>query len=91
MNRGILKVLAMFAPVYECTKCGDVWRSVSMVEVDAGPDDTMTIAVCNCGREVRPKMNGNIPVFHALTDEEMDLEMWEPPGDYDSEYDSDFV
>lgn len=80
-----------FAQLYECSHCGDVWRGVEIVEVDCGPEDTMPVAFCCCGREVRPKyveQNGNhYPVMHALSDEEIWEEQWEAWAEDDGEYD----
>lgn len=65
----------VFAPVYECPKCGDVWR-VEMVEmIDCERDDVWQEPMCKCGRSVREKFveqdGKRVPVWHPLTDEEI--------------------
>lgn len=68
----------MFAPIYKCEKCGDVWRGVSIVtDIDCDLDSVDYRAVCACGRNVQEKFmvddNGErLPCWHALTDEEID-------------------
>lgn len=72
----------MLAQVFECPHCGDVWRGVEMVEdIDCDRDSVEIRAVCSCGRDVREKCiehDGNhLPVMHGLTDEEMEVEMYD--------------
>lgn len=67
----------VFAPIYECPKCGDVWRGVSIVEdIDCDRDSVEHRAVCSCGRDVREKVviedGQRVPCWHALTDDEID-------------------
>lgn len=68
----------MFAPVYDCPNCGEVWRDIYLrEEIDCDRDDVEYYATCSCGREVMPKTIDGKPVWHALTEEEMDDEHWQ--------------
>ncbi len=67
----------MFAQIYDCPICGDVWRCVEMVEmIDTDRDEVWHEPICSCGRSVREKYveegGKRIPVLHALTDDEID-------------------
>lgn len=69
-----------FATVYECPNCGDVWWGVEIVEdIDCDRDSVEYRAVCSCGRDVREKFEERdgerVPVWHALTDDEMHDEL----------------
>lgn len=73
----------MFARIFICPKCGDVWRDVEPVEIiDADRDEVWTEMFCSCGREVRAKEIDGKPVYHALSDEEIEAELFYPPFPY---------
>jgi len=67
----------VFAQIYECSACGDVWRGVSIVEdIDCDRDSVEYRAVCACGRDVLEKFaiedGERVPCWHPLTDDEID-------------------
>jgi len=67
----------MFAQVYECPKCGDVWKGVELVEmIDIDRDEVWHEPMCVCGHSVTEKMINGKPVWHAWTEEEIDDEHW---------------
>lgn len=80
-----------FAPVYDCPNCGDVWQ-VEIVEFCCGDGDYIQEACCRkCGkiglREKLHEENGErVPIWHALTEEEIRDEMWSDPS-AEPEYD----
>jgi len=66
----------MFAPIYTCPKCGDVWHVQIIEDINTEHDEIYRIPICeNCNSEVFEKMEDGIPVLHALTPEEMDMEL----------------
>lgn len=75
----------MFAPMYECRSCGDVWQVEVVEDIDCDRDSIECRAVCACGRDVTPKFveseGGRIPVWHALTDDELMSELEELGGE----------
>lgn len=64
----------MFAHVFECSKCGDVWDVEFIDDIDTDRDEVETVAVCKCGRMVWPKLVDGRPVYHVLSEDEMDAE-----------------
>jgi len=70
----------MFAPLYECRNCGDVWQNIEAVSIiDIDHDEYYEIIVCSkCGTEVTEKVDHNgFPIYHAMTKNEIiDEMMW---------------
>lgn len=66
----------VFSQIYVCPHCGDVWdvELIDMFDDDHGHD--YFFPFCRCGSPVRPKLVDGKPVQHALTDQEMEDELW---------------
>jgi hypothetical protein len=61
-----------FAPVYECSNCGDVWRIEYVDHIDIEYDEVYTEPHCKkCGNYVKEKFQDGVLVWHPLTEEEM--------------------
>lgn len=74
----------MFAQIFTGCKCGDTWRVENVEDIDTENDEVYIIPVCKiCNQPVYEKIvNGN-PCFHALTDEEMFWETYNPDAEDD--------
>lgn len=63
----------MFAPIFTCPKCGDTWHVRTVEIIDADRDEVFEDHQCDqCGSSVRPKVVDGLPVWHPLTEEEID-------------------
>ena len=63
----------MFAQVYECSNCGDVWDVYPYDHIDTDRDKIETLIHCSvCNNAVMIKMRNNCPVMHPLTPDEID-------------------
>ena len=67
----------MLAPLYDCPKCGQVWRVYSYHEIDVDRDDVEIDIYCErCGqKDIKPLEADGKPVLYRLTDEEIEEEM----------------
>lgn len=65
----------MFAQIYECSKCGDVWRvySEDLVDMNGEPYSEIHCSECH-GTFLKEKVNGGHRRLHALTDDEIEAE-----------------
>ncbi len=64
----------MFAQIYECSKCGDVWRTYLFDHIDTENDEIHTERHCSgCnGSFLKEKKDANgVPYMHPMTDEEI--------------------
>lgn len=70
----------MFAPVFICPNCGDVWQVSVVEEIDTTHDEIYSVPLCNkCSSPVTEKIIDGVPEWHALTPDEMDAELyWDP-------------
>lgn len=78
----------MFAPLFKCPKCGEVWRVSIQEECEYEYDEIYEIAMCEqCGStDLTPiKDEKGKPVVHLLTDDEVSDEMG--PCMYPDEFD----
>ncbi|HWY11949.1 MAG TPA: hypothetical protein VN026_11520 [Bacteroidia bacterium] len=60
------------APVYICSKCGDVWDVYTYMYVDVENDDIIPILHCGkCSDSfLKPKEKDGVPEMHEITEEE---------------------
>jgi hypothetical protein len=66
----------MFAQIYECRKCGDVWNTYTDEIINTAGDDLEVYHYCSvCDSILRPKLVDGKPIFHPLTPEEMKEEI----------------
>lgn len=66
----------MFAPLFECSEHGRVWRVFEHNEIDSDRDEIYEYECCEiCYRAVTPVLVDGKPLLHALTDEEMEIEL----------------
>ena len=63
----------MLAQLYNCPKCGQVWKVEEYESIDTERDDIEIYLICsNCYSFVEPlKTETGEPLYHALTEEEM--------------------
>jgi hypothetical protein len=61
----------LFAPMYKCSKHGEIWHVLTFDEIDKVNDEEYQIVYCaKCGNEVTRVFVDGVPVMHPLTDEE---------------------
>jgi len=73
----VVRGIPMFAQIYKCPVCGDVWQGVEVVEfIDTDRDDVSQEMMCRCGRLVDAKVIDGRPVWHTLSEEELDDLHW---------------
>lgn len=78
----------MFAPLYHCSKCGDVWQVEHAEAIDTVNDEVYPYTLCmKCHSEVTPVIHDGLTVCHALDEEEM---FWEMQGGEDEDEDDDY-
>lgn len=81
----------MFAPIYEGCRCKDgTWKVTRHQIIDTERDDVWDELVCDvCGSSViKEKMIDGKPCWHALSDEEIQAEMYR--NDYDGVHEDDW-
>lgn len=76
----------MFAQLYYGCKCGETWQVASHQECDSNNDEVYEILYCTvCNQEVRgeKKDPDGTPHYHALTEWELEGELWNTTDDYE--------
>ena len=69
----------MFAQIYICPKHGEIWHTEIIEEIDTKNDEIYAHRVCSyCYSEITEKLYNGKPCLHALTDEEMFWETYDP-------------
>lgn len=69
----------MFAQIYLCSKHGEVWHTEIAEEIDCENDEVYSHRVCShCYSDVTELLHEGQPCLHALTDEEMFWETYDP-------------
>lgn len=77
------KPSGIFAPLYQCPKCGEIWHVQTVEEIDTENDEIYLHTICDiCHSDVTPVLWDGHPVVHPLTDEEL---YWESSSDDDEE------
>lgn len=64
----------MFAQIFQCPKCGDIWKDVESTEaIDFINDEVFQVFFCGiCVSEVIEKLTEKgFPIYHAMTEQEM--------------------
>lgn len=73
----------MFAPLYNCAKCGNTFNVTTVECIDTENDEVWDEVVCaTCYGYVTPIMRDGQQIHHVLTPEEMEDEMYGESYDY---------
>jgi DNA-directed RNA polymerase subunit RPC12/RpoP len=81
----------MFAQLYHCSNCGRVWHVDQTEVIDTDNDEVYPVAFCSkCGREVFAIFHDGKPALHALTEEEMEADLYDDSDGADDGQEADF-